>query len=491
LLDRTRPAGTVAHLNRFFHRQDEYLSIADRAFAAGAAKLKQAIHRALDEIVVHGDFQLHLAQQIGGVFVAAVGFGLTPLSRKAHGVANGETAHPDPFERLLHQFELGGLDDSDDKLHGNSIAGQNAVAYSILGPAIWAKCSTMTIISRQPGDNLHEILANWFTATELGLLHAEEIVSSGFSGARFWSVIVGERAFCLRRNPRSNSKSAGHYIRIHRFLEHLWNQGFREIACPVKNLKQDVFVETFDAVWELSNFLPSDSTRTPTLAQAVAAAEFLARLHVVAASYQSFPLRVAPGLKHRRAVCEELRNGKLDEICAAIENSALSPTRDLAINITFQIKNALPIVFEHLKRAPDRVPVQFCLVDCHIGNFLFTGDQVTGLVDFATVDVDSVARDVARLFGSVATMDQNIWRTCVASYQQQRSLSAAELKLALAYHTSGLLGRAARWLEWRFITRADFADAETTRARLMQLSAQIAAIPETEAVFASIQPYQM
>jgi Ser/Thr protein kinase RdoA (MazF antagonist) len=486
LLDRTRPADTVAHLNRFFHRQDEDLSIADRAFAAGAAKLKQAINRAVNEVVVYSDLEFHLPQQIGGIFVAAVGFGLTPLPSKAHGVANGETGHPDPFKRLLHQIELGGLDDSDDELHGNTVMGRNSLSYSILRLGIPAKCSTMKIISSQPGDNLHEILANWFTPTEMSLLHAEEFVSSGLSGARFWRVTVGERDFCLRRNPRKDGKSAGHYFRIHRFLEHLWNQGFREIACPVKNLKQGTFVETFDAVWELSNFLPGETTKSPTLSQAVAAADFLARLHLVAATYQSFLLSVAPGLKRRREVCKELRSGKLDENYAAIVNSALSPTRDLAIYVASQIRGVLPLGFGHLERACDKVPVQFCLVDCHIGNFLFTGDQVTGLVDFATVDVDSVTRDVARLFGSITTKNQNIWRTCMASYQQQRPLSAAELKLALAYHTSGLVGRAANWLEWGFVHESSFADAETTHARLVQLSAQLTAIPETEAIFASL-----
>jgi Ser/Thr protein kinase RdoA (MazF antagonist) len=300
-----------------------------------------------------------------------------------------------------------------------------------------------------------------------------------------WRVTVGDRTYCLKGTP-SRDRSIGNFIRIHRFLEHLWSQGCRDIACPVINLKQDTFVETFNSIWELSNFLPGEATRTPTLAQAVAAAEFLARLHVTAASYQSFPLGIAPGLKYRRELCEELRNGRLNEIYSVIENSTPSPTRDMAINVTLQIEDILPKVFEHLEQARAKVPVQYCLVDCHISNFLFTGDLVTGAVDFITADLDSVARDVARLFGSIATQDQNIWRTCIASYQRLRPLSDAELKLALAFHTSGLVGRVANWLDWRFIARHDFADAATTHARLLQLSAQLAAINETAAVFATI-----
>jgi Ser/Thr protein kinase RdoA (MazF antagonist) len=471
-------------LDRFIHRQDKDFAVADRALAAGSAKLQQALDRAIDKVVVNGDLEFHFAEQIGGVFVAAIGFGLAPLPRKSHGIANGEAGHPDPFERLLHQIELGGLDDSDDELHGNSITGRNALAYSILRPAISAKCIVMKIISRQPCDNLQEILANWFTPTEMRDLLAEEI-AGGLSGARFWRVTVGERTYCLRRAPIKQSRSISNLMRIHAFLEYLWKEGFHEIARPCRTLNQQTVIETFDAVWELSNFLPGEATKNPTLLQAVAASEFLARLHLVAASYQNYPLRIAPGLKHRLEMCEELRNGKLDEIDAAIEHSTISSERDMALKIASQLRSVLPKVIDHLESAYQRVPVQWCLVDCHIGNFLFTGDQVTGLVDFATAGMDSVTRDVARLVGSLVTHDQSIWKTCLASYQALRPLSRAELQLILAYHTSGLVGRAGNWLEWRFMTRADFADAATTHARLGELSVQLAAIDETAAIIAA------
>jgi Ser/Thr protein kinase RdoA (MazF antagonist) len=240
----------------------------------------------------------------------------------------------------------------------------------------------------------------------------------------------------------------------------------------------------------LTNFLPGEATKNPTLAQAVAATEFLARLHLAAASYQNFPQRIAPGLKRRRELCQELRNGKLDELCSAIKQSPASFERDMALQIASQATSALPKVINHLEIACDKVPVQWCFIDCHTGNFLFTGDRVTGLVDFATAASDSVARDVARLVGSVAIHEPSRWKACLASYQQQRPLSATELKSVLAFHTSGLLGTVANWLEWRFIARSNFADAGTTQQRLEQLSAQLAAIPDTEAIFASLTPFQ-
>jgi Ser/Thr protein kinase RdoA (MazF antagonist) len=362
--------------------------------------------------------------------------------------------------------------------------GRNSLSYSILRLGIPAKCSTMKIISRQPGDNLHEILANWFTPTEMRELHGEEI-SGGMSESRFWRVTVGQRTCCLRRTPIRQARSIGDLMRIHAFLEHLWKEGCREIARPCRTLNQLTVVETIDAVWELSNFLPGEVAKTPTLAQAVGSSEFLSRLHLAAASYQSFPLRDAPGIKQRRELCQELRRGKLEILSTAIEHSVSSSERDMALKVASQVRSVLPKVIDHLESAHERVPVQWCLVDCHIGNFLFTGDQITGLVDFATAGMDSVTRDVARLVGSVTIHESSHWEACLASYQQQRPLSVAELKSVLGFYTSGLLGSAANWLEWRFITRSAFADAATTHARLGELSVQLASIEETAAIIAA------
>jgi Ser/Thr protein kinase RdoA (MazF antagonist) len=478
-------------LNRLFHRQDEYLSIADGAFAACSAELKQAIYCTVDKVVVHGDFKFYLPQQIGGVFVAAVGFGLAPLPREAHGVANGETGDSDPFERLLHQIELGGLDDSDDELHRNSTTGRNAVAYSIPGPAIWAKCIAMNQLDQPLHENVQAILANWFSLPELLVLKAEEM-AGGLSGALFWKVSDGKKTYCLRKTPKLPflTNQANDLREIHSFLEYLSANGCHELARPIRSLKKQSLVETRNAIWELSNFLPGKVTINPSNEQALAAVEYLAKLHVKAASYQQFEPRFASALKDRRKLCQELAEGKLDRIVAAIRGSYHSPEpqRVDAQKIASQIRSALTQVTKHLEKGCVRLPLQWCLVDCHIGNFLFTDNQVTGLVDFCTAHRGSVARDIARLVGSVTADNLDRWRTSLDEYQKLRPLSAEELHAVLAFHTSGLVGRAARWLEWRFMTHAEFADAGTTNERLMQLSAQIAAIPETEAVFASLQP---
>ncbi len=111
--DRAWSAAAIADLNRFFHGQDQNLAIADGPLGTRAAKVQQTIHRAVDKIVVHGDLEFHLAKQIGGIFVAAIGFRLASLAREAHRIANSQAGHADPFEGLLHQIEFGRLDNRD------------------------------------------------------------------------------------------------------------------------------------------------------------------------------------------------------------------------------------------------------------------------------------------------------------------------------------------------------------------------------------------
>lgn len=46
-----------------------------------------------------------------------------------------------------------------------------------------------------------------------------------------------------------------------------------------------------------------------------------------------------------------------------------------------------------------RVSVQLCFTDVHRDHVLYSGDEVTGLIDYGAVKLDSPAVDLARLFG--------------------------------------------------------------------------------------------
>jgi len=117
-LDRTRTTLSVVDLYGIVHRQHQYLAVADRPFRTGTRRMEQALDRPFDKIVVDGDLELDFAEQVRLVLCPTVRFQLAPLTRKAHRIANTQTRNPNACERLLHRFELGGLDDGENEFHG-------------------------------------------------------------------------------------------------------------------------------------------------------------------------------------------------------------------------------------------------------------------------------------------------------------------------------------------------------------------------------------
>ncbi len=70
-------------------------------------------------------------------------------------------------------------------------------------------------------------------------------------------------------------------------------------------------------------------------------------------------------------------------------------------------RTVAPQVREPLRQASSRsVMLQPCLRDARPEHFLFEGDQLSGLVDFGAMAVDSVVGDLARLIGEWLDDDQ-------------------------------------------------------------------------------------
>src|SRR5438270_1902643 len=110
-LDRLRSPFARANADAVFQRQDEDLAIADAALRTGAARLHDRLDGRLDEVLVDGDLQLHLTQQIDRQFVAAVDLGVTLLAPEALHVNDGQAEDLDLVEGFFHSLQLRGLDD--------------------------------------------------------------------------------------------------------------------------------------------------------------------------------------------------------------------------------------------------------------------------------------------------------------------------------------------------------------------------------------------
>jgi Ser/Thr protein kinase RdoA (MazF antagonist) len=122
--------------------------------------------------------------------------------------------------------------------------------------------------------------------------------------------------------------------------------------------------------------------------------------------------------------------------------------------------------------------MQPCLRDVWHGNVLFTGDQVTGLVDFGAMGVETPAGDVARLLGSMADDNLGDWRPGLEAYTTVRPLSPDELRAAAALDASGTVLAGCNWITWIYIEGRQFESRQQVIERFGRLLERLGVLVE-------------
>src|SRR3990167_10578652 len=94
-------AGTDA--NSLFQIDHEDLAVTD---LAGVGRLGYRLDNPIKILVVNGDINLHLRQEINHVFRAAIQLGVTLLPPEAFDLSNGNALHADFGQRLAYIVQL-------------------------------------------------------------------------------------------------------------------------------------------------------------------------------------------------------------------------------------------------------------------------------------------------------------------------------------------------------------------------------------------------
>jgi homoserine kinase type II len=111
-----------------------------------------------------------------------------------------------------------------------------------------------------------------------------------------------------------------------------------------------------------------------------------------------------------------------------------------------------PAVLDALRRASAlTVWRQPCLRDVRPEHLLFTGERVTGLVDFGAMGFDTVAADLARLIQEWIGSDSTLRAEALNAYTAVRPLDPTETLLIEAFQGSTALLGAGRWVRWHFV----------------------------------------
>lgn len=307
-------------------------------------------------------------------------------------------------------------------------------------------------------------------------------VTGGFSGAVIWKVSVAGNQLCLRRWPQVHPSLNG-LLAIHGLLEHVATAGYDLVPVPLSTRYGESYFLNEDHLWELTPWMPGEPllSQAPSDEKLTAAMVTLARFHQAAQDYQyqdqQPKLARSPGLQDRFTMLQDLRTGGLPQLWQATRATEASDLRELAFELLEGIGRSLDLVANSLAQLVETpLPLQWCLRDVRHDHLLFAGDEVSGLLDFGAVAVDSVAGDVARLLGSLVNEDHQCWQKGIAAYTQQRQLSPAEQNAIVAFDQGGLLCSATNWVRWLFVEGKSFPQIHALHDQLVWLRNRLQAL---------------
>jgi Ser/Thr protein kinase RdoA (MazF antagonist) len=315
--------------------------------------------------------------------------------------------------------------------------------------------------------------------------------ASGFSGAVILRIEAEAGTLCLRGWPPETTE-VDRIRGLHRLLSHLRTRGIEVIPVPISSNGGATLVSTAGRWWQLEPWMPgqADFYSTPTASRLVAAAEALARVHRAVEGFKPvgpeanwFFFRaaaVAPAVAERIERINAWTPEALTRLQTALEENREKKVPDTFFSIVSGFRRCGPqVAHEHRAAQRLRVDVQPCLRDVWHDHILFTGDQVTGLIDPSAARTDTVAADLSRLLGSLVGDDRRLWDIALAAYQEVRPLTWEERLLVDVLDRSGLLLSGMNWLARRFLAGIEFEDSNRVVARLKRIADRLQVLSRT------------
>lgn len=296
--------------------------------------------------------------------------------------------------------------------------------------------------------------------------------AGGFSGARLWRVEGADGQYCLRCWPVEHPRRE-RLAEIHRVLRFVGGQGLATlVAVPLRDRTGATFVDDGAALWELNRWLPgqADFHEFPSRERLVDAMQVLARFHLATDPLADARTGAPPGVLDRT---EQLRSAVRDGFTRFFGGTAPRdwPTFSaLAKEILDGLPTAARKTLLLLERASScRVRIQPCIRDIWHDHVLFSGNRVSGLIDFGALRPDHVAGDIARLLGSLVGDDSARRQQGLCAYIEIRTLSAEERELVKVYDSSGVVLGGLNWLKWVLFENRQFEDRDRVEQRMVEI----------------------
>lgn len=275
---------------------------------------------------------------------------------------------------------------------------------------------------------------------------------------------------------------------LHRLLAHVHASGFEEVAVPRQTPVGPTLVRVDDRSWQVEPWMPGrpDLRTDPTSERMAAAAVCLARWHAAARSFEAPPdvaewfgrsTGISPAVVERLRRIERWNSGAID-IAERLAEKDETPFGQLARKIVAHFRRRVDDVQAELETfARNRLPLLPCLRDVHAEHVLYERERVSGLIDPSACRSDTVAVDLARLFGDAIGGDPSVnfdpaWESALDAYDRVGTLTVVERRLVRVLDRSAVLLMGLTWLDRCYFMQRPVAFDTRVLARLRRLVAR-------------------
>jgi Ser/Thr protein kinase RdoA (MazF antagonist) len=266
----------------------------------------------------------------------------------------------------------------------------------------------------------------------------------GFSGASLWKVETADGQWCLRAWPAG--VDANRVAGIHVYMAQARGRGliFVPRVCAAPNGR--TAVDHGGRAWDLCQWMPgtADFAVFPGLTRLQRACEALAHIHQAwAGERTSGP---CPAVERRWQHWRRWHDAVQSGWRLTPHNARTPALAELVHQAAFTVPRWAEQVPAMLADAPGRAVIQPCLRDVWHDHLLFTGGDLTGLIDYGSVGPDHVAVDLARMLGSLVSNDTAQFDAGLRAYRAVCPLADGEEQLVRLLDRTGAILGATNWL---------------------------------------------
>lgn len=269
----------------------------------------------------------------------------------------------------------------------------------------------------------------------------------GFSGARIWRITDALGVYCLKRWPTETS--VAWLAWTHDLLNRAHAAELRFVPRPLPTIRGDTVVEAAAFVWDLCTWMPgvADYHAQPSERRLRTATHALAQLHQCWQGARRWDC--CPGVQRRLGVLEAW--GHLLESGWQPRFDSDDPAGAASALAWHWLAEQSPRARQALQPWRDTpMPIQPCWCDPWHDNLLFSGHNLTGLIDHGSIKEDHPAVDLARLLGSLAGPNPDRWHAGLAAYRGGETLSERDEALLEVLEWTGRVVAAVNWLRWLY-----------------------------------------